>query len=567
MTLPTLSRLSVVRTASLVVASALLSVDAGLAEECASPVVQTTGGRVCGTPTVGGPSGWTKRPIQAYLGIPFAAPPTGERRWAAPVAPVEWIGVRDATKFGPSCPQPVPDGVEIATSEDCLSVNVWTPNQTGSLPVMVFLGGGSFTRGGAAAPVYDGANLAGAGRVVVVTVNSRMGALGYLAGSEPFEGNYGILDQQRALRWVRDNIAAFGGDSTRVTLFGQGAGAMAVGIHLAATSSRELFRAAILQSNPYGVPYKTPEQAEHYAGALARALECPEGSGRRECLVQKSAAQIVGAQEKVSATEGFLLGLTAFAPWAPVVGAAPIDRQPNEAGIDKPVIIGTNENEGALFVGRLERATGTVDDAAYVRETDIAFGDKGSAVRTFYDAPLEPNPTASPGDAPAETPVPRDDTFAGKLSEIVSDDVFTCANRFVSLRAGAPVFAYQFVHAPSFSIWPTVPACAPATGLVCHGAELPFVFGNSYPPGFGAAEASFTEPEQGLSRTVQHVWAGFAADLVPPETSPMWEPFTKEVPFHLLLAEPSRSSLDLRARCRYWDALGYDRTGPLGVLF
>lgn len=553
-------------TVCLVAARAILSPEAGHADECASPIVQTTAGRVCGKPTLGGPSGWTKRPIQAYLGIPFAAPPTGERRWVAAVRVDAWEGVRAATELGPSCPQSVPDGVEVATSEDCLSVNVWTPNQTGSLPVMVFLGGGSFRSGGAAAPLYDGANLAGAGRVVVVTLNSRIGALGFLAGSKPFEGNYGILDQQLALRWVRDNIAAFGGDPTRVTLFGQGAGAMSVGIHLAAPSSRKLFRAAILQSNPYGLPYKTREQAESYANALARALGCADAN-RRECLVAKSAKQIVAVQEKIAAKESFLLGLASFSPWAPVVGTEPLERQPNEAGIETPVILGTTENEGALFVGRLQRATGEVDEAAYVRETDVVFGEKAGAVRTFYNVRLEPRPAASPGESVAATPEPRDETFAGKLSEIVTDDVFTCANRFVGLRAAAPVFAYQFTHAPSFSIWPTVPACAPETGRVCHGAELPFVFGNSYPTGFGAAEATFTEPEQALSRAVQNAWAGFATDVVPPETSPLWEAFTKEVPFRLLLAEPMRSSLDLRARCRYWDALGYDRTGPLDALF
>lgn len=553
--------------AGVLAVSMLLAPRLSRAEECASPVVQITTGRVCGMPTVGGPSGWTKRPVQAYLGIPFAAPPTGERRWAAPVAPDAWEGVRDATKFGPSCPQNLPDGVDVETSEDCLSLNVWTPNQTGSLPVMVFLDGGSFVRGGAAAPVYDGANLAGAGRVVVVTLNYRIGALGFLAGLGSFEGNYGILDQQFALRWVRANIKAFGGDPTRVTLFGEGAGAMSVGIHLAAASSRDLFRAAILQSNPYGLPYKTRDQAQGYAIALAGHLGCAPPADPAACLIGKSAEEIVAAQRKTPVIESFLLGLASFAPWAPVVGTVPLEGQPNEVQIDKPVIIGTNENEGALFVARLERSIGEIDEAKYVLETDIAFGDKGSAVRKFYESSPEPSPAASPGDPPTATPAPRDETFAGKLSEIVSDDVFTCANRFVSGSATAPVWAYQFTHVPSFSIWPTVSACAPDTGQVCHGAELPFVFGNAYPLGLGATEASFAEPEQGLSRALQRAWAGFATDLVPPETSPLWESYSTEAPLRLLLAEPMRSSLDLSARCQYWDSLGYDRTGPLSGLF
>lgn len=537
------------------------AVPADAANGCATPIVRTESGRLCGNATTGGTPGGTARPILEYLGIPYAAPPTRERRWAAPVAPEPWEEVRDAKQFGPSCPQNLSPGVRAATSEDCLSLNVWTPNRGGSLPVLVFLYGGSFVHGGTAAPVYDGANLAGAGPVVVVTLNYRLGALGFLAGLGPFDGNYGLLDQQLALRWVRENIPGFGGDPNRVTLFGQSSGAMSVGIHLAAGSSRPLFRAAILESNPYGIPYKTREQAGAYASTLAGHLECVPQADPVSCLRAKSVEQILAAQKKVPLLEPLLLGLASFVPWGPVVGTPPLERQPNETRIDKPVILGTNRNDGALFVAMQERSIGEIGEVKYVMETDVAYGERGSAVRKFYAGPEAPTKRGKL----ASTPTPP--TPAESLSRIVTDDLFTCANRYMLGRASVPIWGYQFVYPPSFSVWPSFPICAPETRRVCHAAELPFVFGNPFPPQLDAKQASFTKVEERLSGDMMRLWTGFATNLVPPEESPTWVAFTADDPFRLLIGDPMDSSFDLVARCRFWDALGYDRSGPLAALF
>src|SRR5262249_35840451 len=150
-------------------------------------------------------------------------------------------------------------------SEDCLSINIWTPadaSSTSNLPVMVYIYGGAYIFGGSASPTYNGAYLAAKGGVILVTFNYRIGALGFLAGIEGLTGNYGLLDQQLALTWVKNNIANFGGDPSQVTIFGESAGAISVGLHLlSAPGSQDLFVAGIMESNPFALPLRTVEGA------------------------------------------------------------------------------------------------------------------------------------------------------------------------------------------------------------------------------------------------------------------------------------------------------------------
>lgn len=206
-------------------------------------------------------SGTTADAVRSYKGIPFAAPPLGELRWKAPQPVIAWAGVRQCDRFGPECPQaPYPAGSIYARppekqSEDCLYLNVWTAARAGDKrPVMVWIHGGALTRGSGSNPVYDGTALAKKG-VVLVTINYRLGPLGYLAhpeltGESPqhASGNYGVLDQIAALQWVRKNIAAFGGDPKRVTIFGESAGSWSVNVLVASPLARGLFQRAIGES-------------------------------------------------------------------------------------------------------------------------------------------------------------------------------------------------------------------------------------------------------------------------------------------------------------------------------
>ena len=515
------------------------------AQACEAPRVETGSGEVCGKQVS---TQDPKSVVHAYLGIPFAAAPVNEKRFHPPIPRKPWTKVLQATSFGPACPQELPPGVSVPLSEDCLSLNVWTPDTAERLPVMVFLHGGSFIRGGSAVPTYEGTALAAGGPVVVVTLNYRLGALGFLGGLEQGDGNYGILDQQLALRWVQENIAAFGGDPGKVTLFGQESGAMSVGIHLAAPSSQTLFRAAIEESNPYALPYKTALQARADALEFAQRLGCTNAKTARACLQGRSWQEILAAQAKSRFGESLLLGLSRLLAWSPIVDNPPLKGQPNELAIEKPAILGTVVNEGTFFLAEQEAHIGPLDEARYIRETDFAFAPRGQAIRTLYE-------TFEKGD------------IRSKLSRIVTDDVFTCANRLMLTSAQAPVWGFRFSHVPSFPVQPAIPACAPEGAKICDGAELPFVFGNPISPQFGAKRASFTDAEKKLSQEMIRLWTGFSAQLSPPTTTPAWAPFTLDDPFWMLIHEPLTKTRDLTAGCRFWDVLGYDRTNALDGLY
>jgi para-nitrobenzyl esterase len=227
--------------------------------------------------------------IRHFFGIPFATPPVGELRWQAPQAPAAWSGDRDASTFGPMCEQarrPAKGrAASIPMSEDCLTLNVWAPEAKGeALPVMVWIHGGGFMFGSGREPTFDGAQLARKG-VVLVTINYRLGALGFMAHPElsaeaPYRasGNYGILDQIAALKWVRHNIAAFGGDPHNVTIFGESAGSTAISILQASPLAAGLFDKAIGEStsqfDPDGglIGRKDMHQAEEYGKAFADKL-------------------------------------------------------------------------------------------------------------------------------------------------------------------------------------------------------------------------------------------------------------------------------------------------------
>jgi para-nitrobenzyl esterase len=217
----------------------------------AGPVIDAPAGKVEGSET---------KDIRAFKGIPYAAPPVGKLRWAPPQPAEGWDGVRDATRFGAACMQPGPRGPSIyawdlpAMSEDCLSLNIWAPKDAKDAPVFVWIHGGALTGGSGGDPIYDGSALAERG-IVVVSINYRLGALGWLAhpqlsaeSVEGVSGNYGLLDQVAALEWVKRNIGAFGGSAGNVTIAGESAGALSVMYLMTAPAARGLFHKAVAQS-------------------------------------------------------------------------------------------------------------------------------------------------------------------------------------------------------------------------------------------------------------------------------------------------------------------------------
>ena len=310
--------------------------------------VRTRQGLVQGKPVAAG--------VTAWLGIPYAAPPVGPLRWRPPQPAASWSGIRPATQFSASpCQMPsdagsVYPGPRGRVDEDCLSLNVWAPAQTGEpRPVMVWIYGGAFVSGSSDIPLYDGAALASQG-VVFVSINYRVGILGSFAhpalsaeSGNGCSGNYGLMDQIAALRWIRDNIAAFGGDPGNVTIFGQSAGAFSVGYHLVMPQSRGLFHRAIAQSGaPMGRPSSYILLGEK-AGIEAAGVEFQHKVGAADiaALRQLDAMQLVKANDN----------LWHFYPMidGELVPAHPFELIAQRRHAPVPLMVGHTRDEGTLF--------------------------------------------------------------------------------------------------------------------------------------------------------------------------------------------------------------------------
>lgn len=407
--------------------------------------------------------GVTEEGVASFKGVPYAAPPCDKRRMR-PAAPVEsWDGVRDATRYGPTTaqwPYIEPLGqflVEpIIPGDDCLNLNVWTPDPSSSgLPVMVWIPGGGFTWGTGATAVYNGKRFARDG-VVCVTINYRLGAEGFLYTGDAV-ANLGLLDQVAALAWVQENIERFGGDPDRVTIAGESAGGISVAALLSMPRAKGLFRAAVAQSGA-GQHALSPDNARGIAEELAGRLGV---ASSRDALAAVPAQQLLAAQmqilEEVAARpdverwgDAARMGL----PFAPVVDGDVLPELPLDgiaASTDKQVAVlvgGTAEEERLLFV-----PTGAVDliDESVVAATIADYELPQGALETYRSA----RPGASPGDLLAA--VRSDWSFripAIRLAE-------------ARARAGGAVWMYEFA-------WRS-PAFGGRLGA-CHSVELPFVF-------------------------------------------------------------------------------------------
>lgn len=582
----------------ILLSSLLLAVCGSLALQaekpaCSTGAVPTSSGPVCGLTSTVAIVGAGRFTASAYLGIPYAVPPVGSRRWQyatlfAGGSPLQ------ATAYGSACPQSTVVAKEPAASssrcqdgktlgagesEDCLYLNVWVPGGTAAssrLPVMVFIHGGNFDQGSStggtvasSSPsrgnLYDGTYLAAAGRVIVVTLNYRLGALGFL----PHDGhyNFGFADQLLALRWVQTNIAGFGGDPQRVTLFGQSAGAKSVGLHALASprsgpaSAAGLFQAAILESDALGLAYKTTAQAQ----ALSEEF-CRRGSS--PCTSSTTACDLVEAQNGFLQAQPLSFGSISNFTWVPTVDHVYITGQPmaSAASLSVPLILGTNRDEGATFVYQAEARAPQPDGhrlgpAAYATILDQQFGVASSkrirsAERYRCD---DAHGDCSP-----------------QLVHVVTDFAFTCANRRLAILASGgdhpqPLYLYQFDQLSSFNLWeidkPLVPMCEgprpfvpQCQGSVCHTDEIPYVFNSvwQFPHCI-----SFTQPEEALSRTIGGYWTSFAQSRSPGRS---WPLFGRKRTSLLLRASAAAADdpLDATANCSaLWDDIGYEKPVPL----
>jgi len=510
----------------------------GLAAQGKPGVVRLDSGTISGTSS-GTSSGIADGGLRAYLGIPYAAPPVGALRWKPPQPVAAWKGTRPCTQFGPACPQPKQDP-KGNYSEDCLSLNVWTPARKAGarLPVMVWVHGGGFNFGASSQAEYHGANLAKQG-VVVVTLNYRLGPLGYLAhpgldgeSARGTSGNYGLLDQIAALKWVRRNIASFGGDAANVTIFGQSAGSRSVSLLLLAPGSRGLFRRAIAQSGGpiLGSQYLNPafngdKAAVSKMGVeLARRLGCQEGSGTLACMRAKTAREVVAA----AACDTGLFAEEIF--FAPVFDGGVLPKDPVAAfrtGRQHavPVITGSTANEGALYL------TG---------EKDLGLPRYATFLKARFGAHAREALAVFPAAADADVPAAIDRVITvGANAEPAR---FTAGN---AAMTGSRAWVFHFTRVPATRL--------AKTGGAHHGVDLAYVFGNLEEPG------AYTDTDQALSRTVMGYWVNFAKSGDPNGPGlPAWPAFTENADAHMEFGDVVRSGVGLfRNECRFieeqWD--------------
>jgi para-nitrobenzyl esterase len=481
-------------------AVALMSVHA------ADDTVKIDSGKIRGTSAHG---------VRVFKGIPFAAPPVGPLRWKAPQPVAPWKNVRAADKFGAQCMQtPYPAGSAYAsppqpTSEDCLYLNVWTAAKAGAArPVMVWIHGGGWTRGSGSLPTYDGSVLAGKG-VVVVTANYRLGALGFFAYPElsrespqHASGNYAILDHIAALKWVQANIAAFGGDPSRVTIFGESAGAWSVNVLQASPLAKGLFHRAIGESGGQFNGAPTLAEAERGGDRLATSLSATSLSGLRA----------LPADKLLDLDETFRIGVVVDRYVLPEdVPTAFGHKKQN----DVPVLVGSNANEMTTLSDPSSFPTEMLE---FQRRMNVRFPGHNKEFEVAY-------PVKSEADIPETLlSVGRDQTFTLQMRRWA---------RFVS-GAGNKAFLYQFTHVP--------PSPNAKTWRAYHAAEIPYVFGTLRNRNWPYTDADFK-----LSEQMSDYWVNFATSGDPNRDGlPAWtaydateEPYlelgdTVEVKHHLL---------------------------------
>ncbi len=472
-----------------------------------------------------------------FLGIPYAEPPVGALRFKPPVAHAPWSSRFQAFSRGRYCAQPSPGSGEYAeaSGEDCLTLNVWAPayaeanDPPSSRPVMVWIHGGGFKVGSGGDSAYDGRALSEATGAVVVTINYRLGVFGFLGLAElaaedpayPSSGTYGLEDQRAAIRWVKENAAAFGGDPSQLTIFGESAGGASVCQHLVSPRSAGLFARAIIQSGPCDLVMNEPAAFAHGANLLT-AIGCT-GADALACLRGKSTKELIAALPD----GGF--GVPNGEPnWYPVVDGFNLPDRPSAllaAGqVERvPTILGSNSEEASLFF--ILGETTIADDAAFLAFAEDLVPGRGADIVAQY-------PSSAYGSAEAAA------------IAAVGDAGFVCPTRRAAralASAGAPTFLYHFEYAPT-SLFGDIGAF--------HSSEIKFVLGN---PG-QLTPLPLTDEEVVLSRAIMGYWQS-------PQTPPAyaaapfaWPPYRSDSDEHLILdLTISTGSALRRAQCDFWD--------------
>jgi para-nitrobenzyl esterase len=487
--------------------------------------------------------GLTADGADKFLGLPYAAPPVGALRWRPPAAPARWRGTRSATSYASRCPQLASSNGAGSENEDCLYLNVFRPagaarERAARLPVLFWIHGGGFING--SGDQHDGALLARTNHVVVVSINYRLGVFGFLAlpsldreAPDAASGNYGLLDQEAALRWTRANIAAFGGDPGRVAIAGESAGGFAVCALLASPRARGLFDAAVIQSG--SCISQTRESAETGGAAFAAAAGCPDPATAAACLRDKPA--------------GALLGVAPATAAAVTVGGATLPLAPADAVASGrftrvPVINGANHDEGRTFAQGFADLT----QQQYEAFVQSSFGADAPRVLERYPWSAFPSPYT------AAYAIGAIWTDSGQIGGIGGCATLRLTRDF---DRWTPTFAYQFDDRNAPGLNHDHPGYQWGAG---HAMELAYMW-PSFDNGIPLA-AQFTTAQRQLAQEMVRYWGAFTrwrAPIVPGQA--LWPPHRGTG--RILSLRPGGATTTIsdgeyaaEHNCDLWDALG-----------
>lgn len=535
------------------------------------PEIETLSGRIRGIR-----ENFDGTDVNAFLGIPFAAPPVGDLRFKRPVEAAHWTETLNVRTLSASCPQiafnvfPGNPGEAMwnsktDVSEDCLHLNIWMPSSAESpgadtLATMIWIYGGGFHSGSISLDVYNGKFLAAKQNVIVVSMNYRMGPLGFLyLGEEEAPGNIGLLDQGLAIKWVYDNIERFGGDRQKITIFGESAGAGSVHYHTLSEKSAGYFSSAIMQSGSAIAPwaYSTQEEANSTSRAFAKVMNCESDNVTviLACLRGKSAQELVESQYSVSISPAFLS--VAFTPTLDnffLTASPSVLLTKSKTKI--PMMIGVNKNELSYFLnyglsGYSGFTAETLNDEQFVSllpgSIDAAMHNLSrESIIQQYDINFRSKKTP----------------FVDILDELGGDYVFKCPTLDVAVAVSqietdtpnaAGVYVYSFEHRTSSNPWPRW------TGVL-HGDEIEYVFGMPL-----NKCGNYTDDEVVLSERMMAYWASFAKTGNPNPVNPELSVTVSEWPEYLP-GEERHIVLDCgqyiktgtyyrRHQCRFWSHL------------
>lgn len=473
--------------------------------------------------------------VRQFLGIPYAAPPTGSLRWKATQPATAWSSPRDASIFAPHCAQSAsPFGIA-SSSEDCLYLNVYTPTTAGPFPVMFWIHGGALLTG--EGDDYDPRALVAQG-VVVVTINYRLGPLGFLshpaltAEGGGASGNYGLMDQQAAMQWVKTNISAFGGDPANVTIFGESAGGLSTHSQIVSPLAAGLFHKAIVESGSYSLTPPTLAVAEGWGMNFANGAGCPDQSAT--CLRGLTVATVIANATALQAA-----GSTLPTVDGKVLTKTFADAFTSGSFNKVPIMEGTNQHEYSLL------SADTIDIAL---GHAIGAGDYPTQVNALFGAALGAAVQAS-------YPLTATQTPAQTLDNVLTDAVFTCnarkAAKLISAQ-GVTVYAYEFAdaNAPMVFVLPPRPEGYGAY----HAAEIQYIFPGNQTIYFGAP---FTASQTDLSAKMVGFWTTFAKTSNPnaAASTAVWPAYSAANDTYLSLtpgAIATTTQIAAAHKCSFW---------------